>query len=209
MVSSAPFPIGNTAGRHHAVVRQSSPIISLLMSMDYFWVAAVWLHLLAAVMWIGGMLFLSVVFAPLVRNGNVNPMFPAVFRAAAQRFRRVVWTAMAVLVMTGLVLVHQRGVSLVDLAHWPKVLQMKIGLVGVLYLDLCAQSPVQVSRRSDQGLVRLYKDYESTSPPPNLLPASSTRTACRARSARDSGGAGTLLPGSWLLPSATAILATL
>lgn len=132
MVSSAPFPIGNTAGRHHAAVRQSSPIISLLMSMDYFWVATVSLHLLAAVMWIGGMLFLSVVFAPLVRNGNVNPMFPAVFRAAAQRFRPVVWTAMVVLVMTGLVLVHQRGVSLADLAHWPKVLQIKIGLVGVL-----------------------------------------------------------------------------
>ena len=90
MVSSAPFPIGNTAGRHHAAVRQSSPIISFLMSMDYFWVATVSLHLLAAVMWIGGMLFLSVVFAPLVRNGNVNPMFPAVFRAAAQRFRPVV-----------------------------------------------------------------------------------------------------------------------
>ena len=27
------------------------------MSMDYFWVATVSLHLLAAVMWIGGMLF--------------------------------------------------------------------------------------------------------------------------------------------------------
>lgn len=144
MVSSAPFPIGNTAGRHHAVVRQSSPIISLLMSMDYFWVATVSLHLLAAVMWIGGMLFLSVVFAPLVRNGN--PMFPAVFRAAAQRFRPVVWTAMAVLVMTGLVLVHQRGVSLADLAHWPKVLQIKIGLVGVLFLLTFAHSLLSGSR---------------------------------------------------------------
>jgi copper resistance protein D len=114
------------------------------MSMDYFWVATVSLHLLAAVMWIGGMLFLSVVFAPLVRNGN--PMFPAVFRAAAQRFRPVVWTAMAVLVMTGLVLVHQRGVSLADLAHWPKVLQIKIGLVGVLFLLTFAHSLLSGSR---------------------------------------------------------------
>lgn len=164
MVSSAPFPIGNTAGRHHAAVRQSSPIISLLMSMDYFWVVTVSLHLLAAVMWIGGMLFLSVVFAPLVRNGNVNPMFPAVFRAAAQRFRPVVWTAMVVLVMTGLVLVHQRGVSLADLAHWPKVLQIKIGLVGVLFILTFAHSFLSSSR------VGQVKDLsESTRPMSQLV----------------------------------------
>lgn len=134
------------------------------MSMDYFWVATVSLHLLAAVMWIGGMLFLSVVFAPLVRNGNVNPMFPAVFRAAAQRFRPVVWTAMVVLVMTGLVLVHQRGVSLADLAHWPKVLQIKIGLVGVLFILTFAHSFLSSSR------VGQVKDLsESTRPMSQLV----------------------------------------
>ena len=73
-------------------------------------------------------------------------MFPAVFRAAAQRFRPVVWTAMAVLVTTGLVLVHQRGVSLADLAHWPKVLQIKIGLVGVLFILTFAHSLLSGSR---------------------------------------------------------------
>ena len=110
------------------------------------------------------MLFLSVVFAPLVRNGNVNPMFPAVFRAAAQRFRPVVWTAMVVLVMTGLVLVHQRGVSLADLAHWPKVLQIKIGLVGVLFILTFAHSFLSSSR------VGQVKDLsESTRPMSQLV----------------------------------------
>lgn len=71
------------------------------------------------------------------------------------------------------------------------------------YTDLYAQSPVQFARRSDQGPVLLH--YDSTSPPPNLSTASSIRTACRARSPRDSGGADALLAGSWLLPSATAI----
>ena len=134
------------------------------MIMDYFWLATVSLHLLAAVMWIGGMLFLSMVFAPLVRNGNVNPMFPSLFRAAAQRFRPVVWTAMAVLVMTGLVLVHQRGLSLVDLAHWPKVLQIKISLVGVLFILTFAHSLLSGSR------VAKIKDLsESTRPMSQLV----------------------------------------
>ena len=82
MVSSAPFPIGNTAGRHHAAVRQSSPIISFLMSMDYFWVATVSLHLLAAVMWIGGMLFLVFV---VVSGLGYGALFTAATDAVAGR----------------------------------------------------------------------------------------------------------------------------
>lgn len=114
--------------------------------MSALWFAAIALHILAAVSWIGGMLFLSLVLAPLVRSGNVTSAFPAVFRAAAQRFRLVVWSAMAVLLITGPLLVHQRGVSLTDLAQWPKVLQIKIGLVAVLLLLTFAHDRLPGSR---------------------------------------------------------------
>jgi uncharacterized membrane protein len=50
----------------------------------------VWLHVLAAVSWIGGMIFLSLVLAPLVRNRKAAPEFMALFRSAARRFRFVV-----------------------------------------------------------------------------------------------------------------------
>lgn len=54
------------------------------------------LHVIAAVSWVGGMVFLSFVFAPLVRNGSL-PGAPALFRAAALRFRVMAWSAVAVL----------------------------------------------------------------------------------------------------------------
>jgi putative copper resistance protein D len=92
----------------------------------------VWLHLLAAVSWIGGTIFLSLVLAPLVRSRKAAPEFMAFFRSAARRFRVVVWVAIAVLLSTGPVLLQQRGLSLLDTAEWPPVLRMKLGLVVAL-----------------------------------------------------------------------------
>ncbi|HSL02065.1 MAG TPA: hypothetical protein VK901_00825 [Nitrospiraceae bacterium] len=97
-------------------------------------VLLVWLHVLAAVSWIGGMIFLSLVLAPLIRSRKAAPEFMALFRSAAQRFRFVVWGAIAVLLSTGPVLLHQRGLSILEPAGWPHVLWMKLGLVGALLL---------------------------------------------------------------------------
>ena len=47
------------------------------------------LHILAAVTWIGGMIFLSLVLAPLVRGRKAAPEFMALFRSAALRFRPI------------------------------------------------------------------------------------------------------------------------
>jgi len=97
-------------------------------------VLLVWLHMLAAVSWIGGMIFLSLVLAPLVRSRKAAPEFMALFRSAARRFRFVVWGAIAVLLSTGPVLLQQRGLSLFDPTEWPHVLWMKLGLVSALLL---------------------------------------------------------------------------
>ena len=96
------------------------------------------LHLLAAISWIGGMIFLSLVLAPLVRSRKAAPEFMALFRSAALRFRLVVWSAIAMLLATGPMLLHQRGLSLVDPTEWPQVLRIKLGLVGALLLLTCA-----------------------------------------------------------------------
>ncbi len=93
-----------------------------------------WLHLVAAISWIGGMVFLSVVLAPLVRQRKAAPEFPALFRTAALRFRIVVWTAIAILLSTGPLLLAGRGYPLTDPTRWPAVLYVKLGLVGLLLL---------------------------------------------------------------------------
>lgn len=97
-----------------------------------------WLHLIAAISWIGGMIFLSLVLAPLVRSRKAVPEFIALFRSAARRFRFVVWSSIGLLLSTGPVLLHYRGLSFVDPTEWPQVLQIKLGLVGALLLLTCA-----------------------------------------------------------------------
>jgi uncharacterized membrane protein len=76
--------------------------------------ALVSLHVLASVSWIGGMIFLSLVLAPLVRSRQAAPECMALFRSAALRFRIVVWLAMGVLLTTGPVLLSQRGMEVTN-----------------------------------------------------------------------------------------------
>lgn len=90
------------------------------------------LHILAAVTWIGGMIFLSLVLAPLVRGRKAAPEFMALFRSAALRFRPIVWVAIAVLLATGPMLLFLRGIHLTSPASWPGVLTAKLMLVALL-----------------------------------------------------------------------------
>ncbi len=94
----------------------------------------IWFHVLAAVGWIGGMLFLSLVLAPVFRSHRSNPEIGPFFMTAAKRFRFVVWSAVAILLGTGPVLLHQRGLSFLDPSSWPRVLTVKLALVAALVL---------------------------------------------------------------------------
>lgn len=101
-------------------------------SVSYLHILLTWLHLLAAISWIGGMIFLSLVLAPIVRSRKAAPEFMALFRSAARRFRFVVWSAIALLLSTGPMLLRQKGLSVIDPAAWPQVLWIKLGLVAAL-----------------------------------------------------------------------------
>jgi uncharacterized membrane protein len=64
----------------------------------------VWLHLLAMVVWIGGVLHQSLVVLPVARAGH-----PEVFIAAARRARPLAWVGVAVVVLTGFYNVTRLG----------------------------------------------------------------------------------------------------
>jgi putative copper resistance protein D len=89
-------------------------------------------HILAAMVWVGGMLFLSLVLAPLVRSRKAAPEFMALFRSAALRFRVVAWAAIGVLLITGPMLLSHRGIALTLPSSWPHIVRLKLALVGVL-----------------------------------------------------------------------------
>lgn len=100
--------------------------------MSILWFAVLFLHLIAAVSWIGGMVFLSISLAPLLRSRRASSEVVGFFRAAAQRFRIMVWIAIAVLLSSGPMLLHARGLSIVDPGGWPSILTIKLTLVFVL-----------------------------------------------------------------------------
>jgi putative copper resistance protein D len=64
----------------------------------------VWLHLLAVVVWIGGVLHQSQVLLPAARAGRADA-----FVAAARRARPLAWTAVSLVVLTGFYNVTQLG----------------------------------------------------------------------------------------------------
>jgi len=93
----------------------------------------VWLHILAAVIWIGGMLFLSLIAVPVLRRIESPMVRRDLFRAMARRFRRLVWICIAVLVPTGIVNVLYYGNRAAD-SSYMDVLHIKLGLVALLVL---------------------------------------------------------------------------
>jgi uncharacterized membrane protein len=98
--------------------------------MQFAWV---WLHLLAAVMWIGGMAFLSVVLVPVLRRDGKFAQHAALFRTVAYRFRAVVWGAMGLLVGTGFVIAAGRSIALLEPRLWPRIFAAKMALVAFLF----------------------------------------------------------------------------
>ena len=60
-----------------------------------------WLHVVAAIAWIGGMLFLGLVLVPITRRLEDRALRVRLVQAVGERFRVVGWIALGVLVVTG------------------------------------------------------------------------------------------------------------
>jgi putative copper resistance protein D len=84
--------------------------------MHILYLISVWLHILAATVWIGGMAFLVLVVVPWLRRGNrVNA--GTFLRETGERFRNVGWTCFGIVLVTGTFNLWIRGVRLSDFAR--------------------------------------------------------------------------------------------
>ena len=91
-----------------------------------------WLHVLAAITWIGGMLFIALVLVPSARRLEDPALRVRLVQDTGRRFRAIGWIAIGVLVLTGLLNLWMHPVLLASARfHW------KVGLV-VLALILSA-----------------------------------------------------------------------
>jgi copper resistance protein D len=98
------------------------------------------IHLLAALLWLGGMFFLGLVGAPVLRKIEPPALRARLFRELGEQFRNVGWAAIAVLLLTGVLNLHFRGLLstavLGDAAFWStrygNALAWKLGTVALM-----------------------------------------------------------------------------
>ena len=95
-----------------------------------------WVHLVAAAIWLGGMITLAALVGALRRSGAERDTIVA----AARAFARISWAALLVAIATGLAQVH---VLALPWSYHP--LHLKVGLVGLT--AIVALVHVRLARR--------------------------------------------------------------
>ena len=103
---------------------------------------AIFLHVLGVVVWMGGVMYQAHVLLPMARRGQV-----VAFALAARRARPVAWTALALIVLTGLYNVTRLGpLDRVMHSGAATLLAGKLGLVLVLVALAGQRDFAQVTR---------------------------------------------------------------
>lgn len=109
--------------------------------MIAFYLTSVWLHILAAAVWIGGMVFLVVVLVPVTRRPEYRGVAASLIHWTGLRFRWIGWLCLALLLLTGALNLAQRGFGWADLwsgqlweGLFGGILAIKLVLLGVIFL---------------------------------------------------------------------------
>jgi len=94
---------------------------------------------LAAITWVGGMLFIALVLVPLTRASRDDPRGASrLLTGAVRRFRIVGWVALLVLIGSGMWVLTERGITMNEVfggsGYLFETLRVKILLVGVLLI---------------------------------------------------------------------------
>jgi uncharacterized membrane protein len=106
--------------------------------MRLVYLVSVYLHILAALLWLGGMIFLALVAVPSLRAMEDPVARSRLLAAVGRRFRVVGWAAIGVLAVTGVVNAVGRwgGAALLTGGFWQsepgQLLALKLGAVAVM-----------------------------------------------------------------------------
>ena len=109
--------------------------------MHAAYLISVWLHILAAVIWIGGMVFLALILIPVLRLPEYQGIAGAIVSGTGVRFRWVGWGCLGLLIVTGTFNLASRGFSWTDVGSGRifqgslgQALGIKLLLVAVILL---------------------------------------------------------------------------
>lgn len=109
--------------------------------MHFVYTLSVWLHIVSAMVWIGGIVFFALVLVPLSRKSEFADRSAALLRLSGERFRTVGWICLVTLVATGIVNMASRGITWASLVApglhqdpWRNALVHKLGLVAIILI---------------------------------------------------------------------------
>lgn len=109
--------------------------------MRVVYVVSISLHILAAVIWIGGMAFLALVLIPVLRWPENRDIAARLIHATGVRFRLVGWVCLDLLLISGALNVAYRGFGWTDVASgriflgpFGRALGIKLSLVAAIIL---------------------------------------------------------------------------
>ena len=105
--------------------------------MEIFWLLVLWLHVIAAVVWVGGNLILAMVIVPYFRQNLPPVQRIQLLMQIGKRFEPVVWGCIGVLFFTGIGNIFY-ALDITSLAPIPDAFMrtfiIKIGLFFVLII---------------------------------------------------------------------------
>jgi uncharacterized membrane protein len=121
-----------------------------------------WVHLIAVVTWIGGLLFVPLVLKPALRGLTPESQQAQVLRRVGLRFRTIAWVSLITLILTGAFNMLYEGGSARLESTWGAVLMLKLLLVAIavgltlvhdFILDPYASSPDKPPQSAATGRV--------------------------------------------------------
>lgn len=80
--------------------------------MHTLYLLSVWLHILAAMVWIGGMFFLVLVNIPILKKPPFDKLFVEFLLKAGERFRWLGWTCFGIIAITGYLNLFFKGITI-------------------------------------------------------------------------------------------------
>ncbi len=79
--------------------------------MSHFSYLVVFIHVLSAIVWLGGMFFIALVIVPAFKNFEPKEIKTEIISLSATRFRKIGWIAMIILLITGILNIGNRGIT--------------------------------------------------------------------------------------------------
>ena len=131
--------------------------------MDTLYLLAVWVHILAAIIWLGGLLFLVLVVVPWLKRGSTERAV-LFLTETGERFRYVGWLCFAVLAATGTFSLWVRGIGLSDVgdpAWWSSPFGTALALKLTLFTAIVVVSAVHDFVIGPQATEALAREPDS------------------------------------------------